>query len=238
MRASRLPWRRAGDRTVHDAAYSLHMRITASALLFDSDGVLLDSHRHVAAAWQQLAKEFDLDFAILIKELVGVPAATTLARHLPRAVAERAVGRLEDLEVELAATVQPLPGALRLLNKLPAGRWTIVTSASRRLAEARWHSAGIPIPAHVVTADDVAAGKPDPEPFQAAATILGAQPKDCVVFEDSSAGGAAAAAAGATAVAVGEQPWGTAPAARIGTLAEVTVHQNGSELTLILDGSH
>jgi len=217
-----------------DGAYSPHMRITAAALLFDSDGVLLDSHRHVAAAWQQLADEFGLDFDILIKELVGVPAATTLGRHLPRAIAGRAVGRLEDLEVELATTVQPLPGAVRLLSRLPAGKWTIVTSASRRLAEARWRSAGIPFPSHVVTADDVAAGKPSPEPFQEAAALLGVQPGNCVVFEDSAAGGVAAEAAGAIAIAVGNQSWETDPAARIGTLAEVGVRQSGSEITLIL----
>jgi sugar-phosphatase len=211
------------------------MQIMASALLFDSDGVLIDSHRHVVAAWQQLAEEFDLDFDTLIKELVGVPAAETLGRYLPDTAASRAVSRLEDLEVELAESVQPIPGAIRLLEQIPAGRWTIVTSASRRLAEARWQSAGIPIPSHVVTADDVIAGKPDPEPYEAAAAILGAEPKDCVVFEDSSAGGVAAEAAGATVIAVGDQPWKANPAVRIDTLSEVTVEKNGSKLTLLLE---
>lgn len=210
------------------------MRITTSALLFDSDGVLIDSHSDVVAAWQQLAEEFDLDFDILINELVGVPAATTLSNHLPQASAQRAVERLEDLEVELAATARPLPGALRLLSELPEGRWAIVTSASRRLAEARWLSAGIPIPASFVTADDVVSGKPNPAPFLAASRMLGTQPGHCVVFEDSAAGGAAAEAAGATAVAVGDQPWATEPAARIPTLAAVTVEQGASALTVIL----
>lgn len=213
------------------------MRIETRAVLFDSDGVLIDSHHHVVKAWKQLANEFGLDFDALIRELVGVPAAATLGRHLPPEVATRAVARLEDLEIELAATVDAIPGAVRLLDQLPAGSWTIVTSASRRLAEARWRGAGIPFPPRVITADDVTTGKPNPEPYQAAARMLGEDPGGCVVFEDSAAGGIAGETAGTSVIAVGDQPWSTQPVARVNTLVDVTAKQDGPQLMLVINQS-
>lgn len=211
------------------------MRIQTRAVLFDSDGVLIDSHHHVVAAWKQLAAEFALDFDVLIGELVGVPSADTFGRHLPPEQANRAVERLEDVEVAMATTIEPMPGALRFLDQLPAGSWTIVTSASRRLAEARWRGAGIPIPPNFVTADDVAAGKPNPDPYQVGAHMLGVDPGQCVVFEDSAPGGIAGATAGATVVAVGDQPWSTHPIARVDALHQVTAQPGGPPITLIFD---
>jgi sugar-phosphatase len=211
------------------------MRITTSAVMFDSDGVLIDSHAHVAVAWRQVAAEFDLDFDVLIKELAGVPSEATFSRHLPAAEVTRAVRRLEDLEVDLADSSKALPGALRLLEQLPADSWTIVTSGSRRLAEARWRGAGIPIPPRVVTADDVTAGKPNPEPYQTAAHMLGVDPRHSVVFEDSAAGGKAGELAGATVIAVGNQPWSTQPVARVETLTEVNAQPGGPPITLVVD---
>ena len=146
-----------------------------------------------------------------------------LGRYLAPADAVRAVDRLEDLEVALAESVRPLAGAVELTDRLPAEAWTIVTSASLRLATARWTAAGIAIPSRIVTAEDVSQGKPDPEPFLTAAHRLGVDPVRCLVFEDSSSGGAAAADAGATVVAVGSQPWSTQPVARVRDLTMVTV---------------
>jgi sugar-phosphatase len=208
------------------------MQIEARAVLFDSDGVLIDSHRQVAAAWRRLADEFDLDYDVLVTELFGVRAEDTLAKHLHDGVLERAIDRLEDIEVGLASTVQVLPGALDLLDQLPAGSWTIVTSGSTRLAEARWRGAGIPTPPRVITADSVTAGKPDPEPYLVAAELLGVDPGQAVVFEDSSAGGEAGRAAGAAVVAVGDQPWSSTPTARIEDLSQVSVTGRSSGFTL------
>lgn len=211
------------------------MRIEVTAVLFDSDGVLIDSHHQVLVAWKQLSDEFDLDYEKLLGELAGVRSEDTLGRYLPPERARQAVGRLEDLEVELARGSRPLPGALHLLDKLPAESWTIVTSGSRRLAESRWRGAGIPIPPRVITAEDVAAGKPDPEPYLAAARLLEVDPRSCVVFEDSPAGGAAGEAAGATVIAVGNQPWKTEPEARVDDLSRVTAGSGGPPIELILD---
>jgi sugar-phosphatase len=198
-------------------------RLVADAVLFDSDGVLVDSHERVVVAWSTLADEFGLEYAVLATQLVGVPAHQTLARHLTDDRLAAAVARLEDLEVETADGTAPVAGARELLAALPLERWTIVTSASRRLGEARWRGAGLPVPARAITADDVDRGKPDPAPFLAGAALLGFDPTRCVVFEDSPSGGVAAIAAGATVVAVGDLAWRVEPAARIRDLRDVAV---------------
>lgn len=201
------------------------MQIEADAVLFDNDGVLVDSHREVVEAWTQVGTEFGLDIERLLVELVGVRAIDTLSRHLPPDRCQQAVDRLEILEVELADQTRPLAGALELLTQLgdPVGRWTIVTSATRVLANARWAGAGIRIPPKTVTAEDVTKGKPDPEPFLTGARMLGVDPARCVVFEDSPSGGAAAMAAGATVVAVGHLAWADEPAVRVADLRSVSV---------------
>ncbi|MDJ0769875.1 MAG: HAD-IA family hydrolase [Ilumatobacter sp.] len=196
--------------------------LRADAVLFDSDGVLVDSHARVLTAWAELARRFGLDFEAMSDEIAGVPADAILRRHLPATDVDDAVATLEDLEVAAAAATTPIAGATDLLLGLPTDRWAIVTSASRRLATARWSAAGIPA-THVVTADDVVDGKPHPEPFLRAAAALGVEASRCVVFEDSAAGAVAAEAAGATIVAVGDRPWAVPPAARVPDLESVTI---------------
>ena len=211
------------------------MHIDAGAVLFDSDGVLVDSHDLVEAAWRRLAGEFDLQIEALLGELAGVRSVDTLGRHLEPGRVGAAVARLEAIEVGLAAQTQVKPGARQLIGRLLGTPWAIVTSASRRLAEARWSGAGLTVPGVTVTAEDVEEGKPSPEPFLTAAELLGVPPGRCVVFEDSPSGGLAARSAGAIPVAVGSQAWPFAPAARIPSLASVTVvvpSTGGVELTL------
>ncbi len=199
------------------------MELRVDAVLFDNDGVLVDSHAQTERAWGRLAVEFELDIDTLLAELAGVRAVDTLGRHLDGPRLDAAVARLEDLEVELAPLTEAGPGAADLLERLPADRWTVVTSAARRLATARWEGAGLPIPPVAVTAEDVTRGKPDPEPFLIGAARLGVEPGRCLVLEDSPSGGAAARAAGAAVVAVGLQPWSTDPDARIPDLTRLSV---------------
>ena len=201
--------------------------IEAEALLFDSDGVLVDSHAEVETAWRQLAAEFDLDAEHLLTELVGVRAVDTLSRYLDHDTCLAAMARLEDLEVDMATNTKPIAGARELLAQLGDRPWTIVTSATRRLAEARWTGAGIPLPANPITADDVSKGKPDPEPFLVGASTLGVEPSRCIVFEDSSSGGRAGLAAGASVVAVGSIAWPVEPTARVADLNAVAVAADG-----------
>lgn len=208
------------------------MRVECDAILFDNDGVLVDSHDQVDQAWRQLAAEFGLDFEALWTELVGARSRDTLSRYLAPGVLDAAVHRLEDLEVELATATQPLAGALTLIDQLGAQRWAIVTSASRRLAEARWRGAGVTTPDKTVTADDVSRGKPDPEPFLTGAEYLGADPNRCVVFEDSAPGGEAGRAAGAMVIAVGDQPWSFEPTLRVKDLSQVQANDDGEHWVL------
>ncbi len=214
------------------------MRIDVDGVLFDSDGVLVDSEALVDAAWRRLAADFDLDAEALSTERLGVRPIDVLAHHLDGRALTGAVDRLEQLEVDLATATRPLPGAVELCRSIPADAWTIATSASRRLARVRWASAGLPEPATAVTADDVSAGKPDPEPYLVAAASLGLDPARCVVFEDSPSGGEAARRAGAVPIAVGAASWCFDPAARIDDLRSVAVTESstrGFALTIDVD---
>ena len=191
------------------------------AVLFDSDGVLVDSHDVVELAWRQLATEFELDADRLTHEQAGVRAEDTLSRYLSGECVVRAVARLEDLEVDLVGRVEAMPGAVSLIAQMGRFPCAIVTSGSRRLATARWTQAGIEVSRVTVTADDVKRGKPDPAPYLRATQLLDVDPTRCVVFEDSPSGGAAAFALGGHVVAVGHQDWPTEPAIRIDHLGQV-----------------
>ncbi|MEJ8656068.1 HAD-IA family hydrolase [Streptomyces sp. MS1.AVA.4] len=177
--------------------------IHADALLFDNDGTLVSSLASVRRCWTRWAHEYGItaeDFAPV--ELHGRPAAEIAADLLPADVVPEAVARIEQLEVEdVAGGVVLLPGTAALLGSLPAERWAVVTSATRRLGEARLTEAGIR-PKTLIAADDVTRGKPDPEPFLLAARTLGVDPARCVVFEDAPAGLTAGRAAGMTTVAL------------------------------------
>ncbi|MER7712775.1 HAD family hydrolase [Streptomyces werraensis] len=180
------------------------MTIHARALLFDNDGTLVSSLDSVNRCWKRWAVEYGLtaeDFARI--ELHGRPAAEIAADLLPAHLVPQAVARIEDLEVEDVADggVGLLPGTKEFLAGLPAERWAVVTSATRRLAEARLGAAGI-LPKTLVAADDITHGKPDPEPYLLAARMLGVDPAECVVFEDAPAGLQAGRAAGMTTVAL------------------------------------
>ncbi|MEU9114585.1 HAD family hydrolase [Streptomyces sp. NPDC048483] len=179
------------------------MKISADALLFDNDGTLVSSLESVQRCWTRWAQEYGItraDFARV--ELHGRPAAEIVADLLPADRVPEALARIDQLEVEdVAGGVVALPGTLALLAGLPAEKWAVVTSATRRLAEARLAEAGIR-PKNLIAADDISRGKPDPEPFLLAAERLGVDPARCVVFEDAPAGLRAGRAAGMTTVAL------------------------------------
>ncbi|MFB8248459.1 HAD family hydrolase [Streptomyces sp. NPDC001046] len=180
------------------------MTIHAQALLFDNDGTLVSSLASVDRCWAQWAAEYGItaqEFARV--ELHGRPAAEIAADLLPAEIVPEAVARIEDLEVEDVPRggVHLLPGTRALLDALPADRWAVVTSATRRLAEARLDAVGI-LPKTLVAADDITRGKPDPEPYLLAARALGVDPARCVVLEDAPAGLASGRAAGMTTVAL------------------------------------
>jgi len=178
------------------------MNLTCSALLFDLDGVLIDSTPAVARVWHRWA----LDHGFIPEEVVarahGRPSLATVRDYLPHADHDAENREVERREIADLAGVIPLPGALALLASLPPDRWTIVTSCTRRLAEVRIQAAGLPLPARMVTSTDVTQGKPHPEPYLKGASLLGFPAAQCVVLEDAPAGIRAGKSAAAKVIAL------------------------------------
>jgi len=181
--------------------------IRCNAVLFDLDGVLVDSTPAVARVWSRWAVEHGLDPETVVRQAHGRPSRSTIRELLPHADIDRSVLDKEDREVERREIedldgVVLLPGARKLLNSLPPDRWTIATSCTRPLAEVRLRAAGLPIPETIITSSDVKMGKPDPEPYLKAAAKLGFAASDCIVVEDAPAGVRAGKAAGARVIAL------------------------------------
>jgi mannitol-1-/sugar-/sorbitol-6-phosphatase len=176
--------------------------IPCRGVLFDLDGVLVDSTPAVARVWTIWANRHGFDPQETIRKAHGRPSLTTIRELLPNAdhAAENAM--VERMEIEDLEDVVALPGAAELLQALPADKWTVVTSCTRRLALVRLRAARLPIPQKLVTSTDITHGKPHPEPFLKGAALLGFAPADCIVFEDAPAGVRAGKAAGARVVAL------------------------------------
>ncbi|MFD9486200.1 HAD-IA family hydrolase [Streptomyces sp. NPDC059991] len=180
------------------------MHFSADAILFDSDETLVSSMRSVVRAWTGWAAAYGMTLEDVARvEVHGRPAAAIVAELLPAAQVAEAVARLEDAEVAdaVGGGVVAVPGAPELLAALPPDRWAVVTSGTRRVAEARLAHVGIH-PAHLVTVDDITHHKPHPEPFLLAAERLGVAPARCVVVEDAPAGLTSGRAAGMKTVAL------------------------------------
>lgn len=159
-----------------------------SAILFDLDGVLVDSTRSVERQWRVWAREQGVDGDLVASVSHGVRAIEVIRAVAPHLDAEAEVRKLEGREADDRDGVAVMPGAIDLVGAIPRDRWCVVTSGTRHLATARLQLAGIPVPKVLVTADDVIHGKPDPEPYLNGAQLLGVNPKKCLVIEDAPAG--------------------------------------------------
>jgi sugar-phosphatase len=177
------------------------MAIGCSALLFDLDGVLIDSTPAVARVWHRWAVEHGLDPEAVVRMAHGRPSRSTIRDLLPNADIDHEDREVERREIADLDGVVLLPGARELLNILPPERWTIATSCTRPLAEVRLRAAGLPVPETMITSSDVKIGKPDPEPYLKAAAKLGFAASECIVVEDAPAGIRAGKAAGARVIA-------------------------------------
>lgn len=174
--------------------------ISCQALLFDLDGVLIDSTPAVARVWRRWAIGHQLDPETVVHIAHGRPSRSTIRELLPHADIEKEDRIVERWEMEDTDDLVLLPGAQQLLDSLPKDRWTIATSCTRPLAEVRLRVAGLPIPKDMVTSTDVTHGKPHPEPYLKAAAKLGYSPADCIVVEDAPAGAQSGKAAGARVI--------------------------------------
>jgi sugar-phosphatase len=179
--------------------------IVADAVLLDLDGTLVDSTASVLRNWRRIAGMLGRDAEDFLGKLHGIPGRQALRMIEPDLPEER-IRELDDalIEGEITDTgdVTATKGALELVEAIPADRWAIVTSGTRRLALARLRAAGLPVPPVLVTADDVRVGKPDPAPFELGARRLGRAPGRCLAIEDAPAGITAARAAGCAVLGV------------------------------------
>lgn len=186
--------------------------------MFDLDGVLVDSTPAVARVWGKWALAHGLHAETIIAQAHGRRSIETIRTVAPGMDAEKENLRVEQMEIEDRDGVTALPGAAQLLSSLPQDRFAIVTSATRALARARVGYAGLPLPKHIVSANDVVDGKPSPEPYLKGAELLGFAYRDCIVVEDAPAGIASAKAAGMRVIALPN----TYPAANLASATAIT----------------
>jgi sugar-phosphatase len=174
-----------------------------AATLFDLDGVLVDSMPAIDWCMRTWAVERALDPDLVMSLSHGRRDIEIVALALPGCDPEPELARIAQLDFIALPRVRPVPGAAALLAAIEPGCWAVVTSGTSEIARARLHAAGLPVPGLLVTAEDVTAGKPDPQGYLLAAEKLGVLPRDCVVFEDAEVGLLAAERAGAGRIRVG-----------------------------------
>lgn len=174
-----------------------------AAFLFDMDGTLLNSIASAERVWARWAERHGLDVQAFLQTIHGVRSIETVRRqNLPGVDPEREAAAITQAEIDDVEGVIAIDGAKAFLATLPPERWAIVTSAPRALAERRMAAAGLDFPALVITAEDIAHGKPAPDCYLLAAQRLGVNPQDCLVFEDAPAGISAGEAAEARVVVI------------------------------------
>lgn len=162
-------------------------RLQVRAVLCDLDGTLVDSGLAVSRAWKIWCERNGLDPGPFLERCHGMKTADLIGLCAPQIDAQTQIPEVERLVAE-----QPSPathGAAELLSFLPDGAWAIVTSSTAPLAESRFREpTSLKRPPVLVTAEDVAAGKPDPAGYLLAASKLGVPPESCLVLEDAPAG--------------------------------------------------
>ena len=159
-----------------------------AAILFDLDGVLVDSTQSVDREWREWASRKGVDGDAIMAIAHGVRTVEVIRRVAPHLNAEAEADEIENREAHDQAGVTVMPGSVDLVKSIPEERWGVVTSGSRLLASARLQFCGLPVPRVLVTSDDVTQGKPHPEPYLKGAQQLGFKPSDCIVIEDAPAG--------------------------------------------------
>ena len=171
------------------------------AVIFDMDGTLIDSTPAVVRAWTTWASEHGLTADELGRHH-GVPSASVVRALVTEDVYPSALARINELEINDVHDIVVLPGAAEALASLVGAKNAIATSCTVPLARARIAAAQLVPPSILVTVDDVAHGKPAPDPFLEAARRLQVDPTRCLVVEDAPKGLEAAHAAGCFTLAV------------------------------------
>lgn len=214
---------------------------SCAAILFDLDGVLCDSTKAVDREWREWAARKGVHGDAVMAIAHGVRTIEVIRRVAPHLDAEAEAAAIESHEAYDQRGVTVMPGAVELVKSIPAGRWGVVTSGSRMLAANRLRHCGVPVPAVLVTSDDVKNGKPHPEPYLQGAAGLGFAAKECLVIEDAPAGIESAHAGGMRVIALASTYPVTklnAADAVIKSFEEISINVGGSGLTLSTHGDH
>ena len=207
------------------------MAFTCTAIIFDLDGVLVDSNAISERHWERWAAEHGISYAKIADSHHGRPTVDIIRDVAPHLDAEAEARKKEVPEAMDTDGLVAFDGAAALINALPDGQWAIATSGRHRTATTRLAHTGLPQPDTLVTADDVEQGKPAPDPYRLAAEQLGIHPRKCLVFEDAPAGVESAHRAGARVIAVASTNPPNALAAAdavVDRLAEVTIAFTGN----------
>lgn len=213
--------------------------VLVEAVLFDMDGVLIDSAPVIEAAWRMAAARHGrhLTDDDLRRHVHGQPGRYTVEAlfpdHSPR---ERAQIWHSVDDFEERAACAPLPGVLPLIHGLVAARVPVglVTSSwPARIQHVRTMLGLGDTFATVVDRTTTGRGKPYPDPYLAAAERLGCHPARTLAFEDSGNGVAAALAAGVRCVAIGAWAEHTAALARIADFTGVLLARSDASTTLL-----
>jgi sugar-phosphatase len=176
--------------------------LLVKGILFDLDGVLIDSTAGVTRVWRDWGIRHGLDPDQTAHTAHGCRAIDTVRKLAPKLDAEVEFKDLERREIADSYDIIVFPGTASLLASLPPRRWAIVTSGTRDLATHRLGVAGLPIPELMITGSDIEHGKPHPEPYQRGAALLGIPPAACAAVEDAPSGIRSALDAGMPVLAV------------------------------------
>jgi sugar-phosphatase len=176
--------------------------VIVQAILFDLDGVLVDSQHAVEQVWQEWGRQRGRDPAPFIALAHGRRTSETIGMVAPELDAKAEAAVLDRMEEECTEGLKAGAGALSLVRGIPLGRWGVVTSGHRHVATLRLTSVGIPIPPVLITGDQVKNGKPDPEPYLEGIRAMGVAPSECVVIEDAAPGITSAKSAGIRVIGV------------------------------------
>lgn len=197
-----------------------NIALCCSAILFDLDGVLIDSTSCIERHWEEWAKDHNIDLYFVLQNAHGVRTIETMQIVAPHLELEKEAAAFTVNEVNDTDGVVAIKGAHQILAKLPKEKWAIVTSGSYDLVKARLNATDLPLPTYLVTADEVKQGKPSPEPYLTGAKKLGLRPDQCVVVEDSPIGVRAGKAAGIKVIGV------------LSTHSKYTLQEAGADFTV------
>ncbi len=178
------------------------MSFSCIAVIFDLDGVIIDSDAAIEERWRQWAERRDIPFEDIKAVYHGRSMVEVIEQVAPELDAEAEVERMDDVVTAAPEEVRAFDGVKSILETLPPERWAIATSARRRTATNRLDHVDLPTPNVFITANDVKRSKPAPDAYRVAAERMQVAPSDCIVFEDAPSGIEAAQRAGAKVIGV------------------------------------